>query len=228
MRKHSMEKLDDIVWFGHASFKLTDSSNASKVYYIDPYQLPNTRLDKADVIFVTHPHPDHLSPDDIKKILKPTTIVIGAPTVIGDLDIADYQKLIVEPNQSYEVSGLHFETVPQYNVNPEKLQFHPKSNNWVGYIFEINGKKIYHSGDTDFIPEMRDLASKNLDIALLSMGGTYTMEVEEMIEAANAIAAKYTIPMHYKRLLGESAKEAEEKLKSGVKNSKVLILNEIR
>ncbi|PIZ97811.1 MAG: Zn-dependent hydrolase, partial [Candidatus Levybacteria bacterium CG_4_10_14_0_2_um_filter_36_16] len=133
-----------------------------------------------------------------------------------------------EPNKSYEINGFKFDTVPAYNVVPERLSFHPKSNNWVGYIFNLNGLTIYHAGDTDFTAEMNTFDKLSIDIAMLPMGGTYTMNVEEAIEAANAIGAKKTIPMHYKSLLKEKACEAEEKLKKGVVNSEVVILEELR
>ncbi len=219
--------MENIRWFGHASFAITDSSNGNLIYFIDPYELPSSNSDKADLVFVTHAHHDHLSLGDIDHILKPETTVIATPDSLGTLKIPDQQKFEVTPNNTYEVKGTKFETVPAYNIKPDRSNFHPKLNNWVGYILFVNNQKIYHAGDTDFIPEMEDLASKSLDIAMLPMGGTYTMEVEEMIEAANAIAAKVTIPMHYRRLLGDKYKQAEEKLKSGVKNSKVVILEEI-
>jgi L-ascorbate metabolism protein UlaG (beta-lactamase superfamily) len=98
----------------------------------------------------------------------------------------------------------------------------------VGYIFKLNGKKIYHAGDTDFIQEMKLLKDDNLDVAMLPIGGTYTMEVDEAARAANVICAKITIPMHYRRLLGEKSDEAEEKFKKIVTNSKVIILEELK
>lgn len=218
--------MENIRWFGHASFSILDS-NGNKVYFIDPYELPTSPpAGEADLIFITHAHQDHLSLGDIDHILKPETIVVATSDSLSALKISDSQKFNVAPRQEYEVKGTKFKTVPAYNTSPEKLNFHPKANNWVGYILYINGKKIYHAGDTDFIPEMRDLSLKSLDIAMLPMGGHYTMGVEEMIEAANAIAAKVTIPMHYRRILGDKAKEAEEKLKAGVKGSKVTILEE--
>lgn len=220
-------EFDDITWFGHASFMFTDNKTGQKIYYVDPFQLPKRELDKADIVFVTHAHSDHLSEGDINNILKDDTIVVATSDSLETLNIP-CKKYPVEPNKKYDVRGFQFETIPAYNINPQRLNFHPKANNWVGYIFEINGKKIYHAGDTDFIPEMKELASKNLDIAMLPMGGTYTMDASEMIDAANAISAKYTIPMHYKRLLGEKSKQAEEKLKSEVKNSQVLILEELK
>ena len=219
--------MDNIRWFGHASFAITDSVNGNRIYFIDPFELPSSNSDKADLIFVTHAHYDHLSEGDINHILKPETSVIATPDSLATLKIPNEQKFEVAPSNSYDVKGTKFETIPAYNVREDRLNYHPKSNNWVGYILFVNNQKIYHAGDTDFIPEMQNLASKSLDIAMLPMGGTYTMDVYEMIEAANAIKAKITIPMHYRRFLGDKYKEAEEKLKAGVTNSKVVILEEL-
>ena len=137
------------------------------------------------------------------------------------------QKIQVEPNREYAVKGFKFQTIPAYNNKAEKLNFHPKENNWVGYIFYLNGQKIYHAGDTDFIEEMKGLKSLNLDVAILPIGGTYTMDVKEAVEAANAICARITVPMHYKNLLGEKHQEETEKFKKLVTNSKVVIFEEI-
>jgi len=219
--------MENVTWLGHASFCFTDSQTGQKIYYVDPFQFKNKNLDKADIIFITHAHYDHLSNTDISLILKPKTTVVATPDSLKTLNITQV-KFPVEPNKSYEINGFKFDTVPAYNVVPERLSFHPKSNNWVGYIFNLNGLKIYHAGDTDFILEMKSLKNLNLDIAILPMGGTYTMDVDEAIEAANAICAKKTIPMHYKSLLKEKAKIAEEKFKKGVTNSEVVILEELR
>ena len=220
--------MENITLFGHASFMFVDKQTGQKIYYVDPFQLPkNPPAGGADIVFITHAHQDHLSPQDISQILKNDTVVVATPDSLQTLNITQ-EKFPVTPNNSYEIKGFKFETVPAYNIKPERLNFHPHANNWVGYIFNLNGKKIYHAGDTDFIPEMREFKSLNLDVAILPMGGTYTMGVEETIEAANAIGAKITIPMHYKRLLGEKSAEAEEKLKKGVTNSQVLILQEMQ
>ena len=214
--------MQDIKWFGHASFKFTDQ-NGNKIYYVDPFDLKSGELEKADLVFITHAHYDHCSFDDVKKILKDDSVLIAPPDCLSMIDVPN-EKIEVAPNQSYEVKGFKFWTFPAYNINKP---FHPKGNKWVGYFFNINGVKIYHAGDTDFIPEMESLQKWNIDIAMLPMGGTYTMGVDEAIKAANVIAAKTTIPMHYKRLLGENYKKAEEKLRSGVTNSKVIILEEV-
>jgi L-ascorbate metabolism protein UlaG (beta-lactamase superfamily) len=220
--------VDNIRWFGHSSFAIIDSASGNRIYFIDPYELPEKNEDRADLIFITHAHHDHLSLGDIDHILKPETTVIATPDSLKELKIPDSQKFPVGPDNFYTVKGVPFDTVPAYNTKPERANFHPRSNNWVGYILTVNKQKIYHAGDTDFIPEMRELSSKSLDIAMLPMGGTYTMEVDEMIDAANTIAAKITIPMHYRRLLGDKYREAEKKLKNGVTNSKVAILEEFK
>lgn len=215
--------MDNVKWFGHASFQFTDK-NGNKIYYVDPFDLRSGELEPADLIFITHSHSDHLSPEDLTKILKDNSVLIAPPDCLAKIDVKN-TKLEVFPNKEFEVKGFKFWTFPAYNINKP---FHPKENNWVGYIFELNGQKIYDAGDTDFIPEMRDLKKWDIDVAMLPIGGTYTMNVDEAINAANEISAKTTIPMHYRKLLGNSYKEAEEKFKKGVTDSKVVILEEVK
>ena len=217
--------MEDIIWLGHASFFFEDKKG-NKIYFVDPFELGGRKLEKADLIFITHAHYDHFSPKDIAKIIKDDTVLIAPSDILSRISIPADRKVEVKPNQSYEVKGFRFSTVPAYNIKPERLNFHPKANNWVGYIFELNDKKVYHAGDTDSIPEMNNLKSLNLDVALLPMGGTYTMDAQEAAQAANAIGAKITIPMHYKMIVGNKASEVEEKFKSLVTTSKVLILTE--
>lgn len=219
--------MDFIKWFGHASFCFVDKTSGNRVYYVDPFDLGEKEIEPADLVFITHAHHDHFSPDDLEMITHDETTVVAPPELLLQIDRSDSLKQGVMPNNSYDVKGFKFSTIPAYNIRPERLSFHPKENNWVGYIFEINSQKVYHAGDTDFIPEMKDLKNQDLDIVLLPIGGTYTMDVAEAIEAANAISAKTTIPMHYRSLLKERFKEAEEKFKSGVTNSKVVILEEV-
>lgn len=214
-------------WFGHASFSVIDKESGNRIYYIDPYDLKQRTLAPADLVFITHAHYDHASYEDLQKILKSDSIVSATKDTLEKLPFPDAQKHIVEPNKSYTVKNFSFQTIPAYNTHPEKQNFHPKSNGWVGYVMSVNGVKFYHAGDTDFIPEMEKLKDAHLDIAMLPIGGTYTMNAEEAAKAANAISAKITIPMHYKRLLGEKSKEAEATLKAGVTNSQVVVLEEV-
>ena len=218
--------MENINWLGHASFCFSDKS-LNMIYFVDPFQIGNRKLESADIIFITHAHFDHFSKADIGKILKEDTFVIAPVDILEKINLPAGRQVSVKPDEEYEVKGFSFSTIPAYNNHPEKLKFHPKANNWVGYIFELNGQKIYHAGDTDFTEEMRNLKNLNLDVALLPIGGTYTMDVQEAAEAANEIAAKTTIPMHYKNLVGENYKSIEEEFKRLVKNSKVVILKEL-
>jgi len=227
----SMENINlpepSLTWLGHAGFSFIDK-NGNNIYFIDPFQLKNFHLKPADIIFITHAHYDHFSPADIEKILKEDTVVVAPPDILEKIKISPGRKIPVKPNQKYDVKKFSFSTIPAYNNVSERLAFHPKANNWVGYIFELNGQKIYHAGDTDFTEEMKSLDKLGIDIALLPIGGTYTMDVKDAADAANAIRAKTTIPMHYKNLVGEGYKNIEEEFKRLVVNSKVVILEELK
>jgi L-ascorbate metabolism protein UlaG (beta-lactamase superfamily) len=222
-----MYSLKDITWYGHASFLFVDH-NGNRMYYIDPFDLPKIPLKKADIIFITHAHPDHLSPNDIAPLLQEDTSVIAPIDCLEQLHLSENQQYPVLPHEEHIVKGIEFITLPAYNTHKERLNAHPKAKNWVGYVITLNGRKLYHAGDTDFIPEMETLHALHLDIAMLPIGGTYTMDIEEAAKAANTIAAKTTVPIHYKRLLGEAAKTAEETFKKLVTNSTVTLLEEVK
>jgi L-ascorbate metabolism protein UlaG (beta-lactamase superfamily) len=174
---------DNIFWLGHDSFRL----KGEKVVYIDPWKLA-AGAEKADVILVTHDHYDHLSPDDIAKISKADTVVVAPQAVTSKLG---GKPIVVKPGDKLTAAGVSVEVVPAYNANKK---FHPKSAGYVGYIVTLNGKRIYHSGDTDLIPEMTQIKA---DIALLPVSGTYVMTATEAAEAANTIKPALAIPMHY-------------------------------
>jgi L-ascorbate metabolism protein UlaG (beta-lactamase superfamily) len=222
-----MQELADIRWFGHASFLFTDK-NGNRIYYIDPFSLPAIAHEKADIVFITHAHSDHLSPKDLTPLLKEDTCVIAPIDCLENLQLLETQQYPIQPHEDHIVKGVEFITLPAYNTHKDRLSAHPKAKNWVGYVITLNGRKIYHAGDTDFIPEMETLAALHLDVAMLPIGGIYTMEAEEAAKAANIIQAKITVPMHYKRLLGDKATEVEETFKKIVTNSTVVILEEVK
>jgi L-ascorbate metabolism protein UlaG (beta-lactamase superfamily) len=157
------------------------------IVYIDPWKL-NASPEKADVILVTHNHYDHYSPDDIGKISKPDTVVV-MPQSAADKFAG--KATVVKPGDKINVAGVAVEVVPAYNTNKPN---HPKSAGNVGYIITMNGKRIYHAGDTDLIPEMATLRA---DIALLPVSGKYVMNAAEAAEAAKAIKPEIAIPMHW-------------------------------
>ncbi|MBI4015692.1 MAG: MBL fold metallo-hydrolase [Candidatus Aenigmarchaeota archaeon] len=209
--------LRDLRWFGHASFSIF--LNKKNFLYIDPFQIPETK-EKADVIFITHAHYDHFSEQDLKRILKPETVLVGPANLQQEL-VSPARFIPVESQKTYNIFGIKVETIPAYNTKEDRLSFHPRANNWVGFVLNLPAGRLYHAGDTDFVPEMREL--KNIDVALLPMGGKFTMGVEEAAEAANTIKAKLTIPMHYKMVLKEKAREAEENFSKLVKGETMVL-----
>lgn len=211
--------LDSLSWFGHASFSI-ENKVGKKFYFVDPFDLKRMPNEKADAIFITHAHYDHWSPNDIRKLIKNDTVVV-ATNGCENLNLPSNAFMIVEPGRILTVAGIRVKTVPAYNIKPDRLTYHPKENKWIGYIFEVGESKIYHAGDTDFIPEMRNLV--DIDVAMLPIGGTYTMDVKDAVQAANTIQAEVTIPMHYRRLLGDKSKSAEEEFKSGAKGKTVVM-----
>lgn len=180
--------LENITWLGHAGFKI----KGEKTVYIDPFKIRDS--EPADIIIITHEHFDHLSPEDLKNIQTGNTVVVTTPDCYSK--VSGNVKTI-SPGRTLIVDGIKIEAVPAYNVNKK---FHPKANGWIGVVVNINGKRIYHAGDTDDIPEMSGL--KNIDIALLPVSGTYVMTAEEAADAANKIMPKIAVPMHYGAIVG--------------------------
>lgn len=198
-----------INWLGHAGFKIVYQNT---YIYIDPFQISENN-EKANIILITHAHYDHCSIEDIKKIIQPSTIIVCGSDVQSKLGKVgnNIKSRIIEPGKKETINEAIINAIPAYNLGKP---FHPQDNSWMGYIIEINGAKIYHSGDTDLIPEMKTVQT---DIALLPVGGTYTMTAQQAVEAASIIKPKLAIPMHYGSIIGSKAdaerfvKECNEK-----------------
>ncbi|MGC8769683.1 MAG: MBL fold metallo-hydrolase [Brevinematia bacterium] len=204
--------INKIKWLGQASIRIEEE----KVIYIDPYNLSENPV-KADIILITHDHMDHLDRKSIEKIIKPETVIL-IPAGIN-IGIKDAKVATVKPFSTNKIYNYNIMTVPAYNI---KKSFHPKSKGYVGYVIEISGTKIYHTGDTERIPEMKNISA---DIIMLPLGQTYTMNsVEEASEAAIDVKAKIAIPIHFGMYEGneKDALKFKELLKDKVE---VIILN---
>ena len=180
----------------HSSIRI---EGENKIIYIDPYRIKEEKND-ADIIFITHSHYDHFSEEDILKIKNENTQILVTTDLLEktmDLGFKEEDITVVNPNNSYTVLDIEVNTIPAYNINK---QFHPKENNWVGYILKLEGKRIYIAGDTDINEENKNV---KCDIALLPVGGTYTTNYEEAAELANLINPELVIPMHYGEIVGE-------------------------
>ncbi|MFH0828811.1 MAG: MBL fold metallo-hydrolase [Candidatus Kerfeldbacteria bacterium] len=182
-----------LTWFGHDSVKIV---GGGKVIFIDPFQLKPPQ-EPADLVLITHEHFDHYSEKDLAMIVNQKTTIVAASSCNGKLPIA---KIIsVQPGERHELDGITIETVPAYNL---EKPFHPNDGRRVGFIITIEGQRIYHAGDTDFIPEMRLLS--DIDVALVPVSGTYVMDAEEAAEAVNSFMPRLAIPMHYGAIVGSS------------------------
>jgi L-ascorbate metabolism protein UlaG (beta-lactamase superfamily) len=188
--------IEKIHWLGHDTFKI----EGDVVIYTDPYQIK--RKDKADIILITHEHFDHCSPEDVEKLMSKGTTIVAPADCASKLG---GKVKTVKVGDSFSLGGVQIETVPAYNVNKN---FHPKKNGWVGYVITVQGTRIYLAGDTDRIPEMKNLGK--IDIALLPVSGTYVMTAREAAEAAlQDIKPAIAVPMHYGSVVG-STRDAEE------------------
>lgn len=190
--------IDNIEVFTQSSIRVR--SNQGTIY-IDPFHM-NQEPHDADYILITHDHYDHFSVDDIKKVANASTILVVPAKMEDDAkELANEVASIVTvtPGIYKEISGLEIETIPAYNtVKP----FHPRRAEWVGYILRIDGKRIYIAGDTGLTKEAKQV---RCDVALLPIGGTYTMDAKRAAELVNTIRPEYAIPTHYGSIVGKQS-----------------------
>jgi L-ascorbate metabolism protein UlaG (beta-lactamase superfamily) len=205
-------------WLGHASFQI---KTKNKVIYIDLKKYGKTveTTEKADIILVTHNHGDHCSPPKIQKLTKKDTIIIApencAKRIKGNVKT-------LKPQEKITVEDVTIEAVEAYNFKrfkPTGKPWHPKGYG-VGYLIKSEGKTIYHAGDTDFTPEMRQL--HGIDLALLPSGDKYTMDNTEAAEATITIKPKIVMPMHS----WETNREDFKKKVKAKSKTEVLLLQE--
>ena len=178
----------------HSSIKI----NKGLVIYFDPFKIDREYHD-ADIIFITHSHYDHYSEEDINKVKKEDTQIVAPLDLLDNLLTLGFTKdsiTLVKPNENYTVKGLSFKTIPAYNTNKN---FHPKANNWVGYLVTIDNITYYIAGDTDITTENKQV---KCDVAFVPVGGTYTMDNKEAAKLINEIKPKVAIPIHYGKIIG--------------------------
>lgn len=207
-----------IKWLGHDSFSIVGNIKI----ITDPYKM--AKQEKADLILISHNHFDHLSVDDIKNISTENTVIVAANECIDMLKgFVFKEKIGISSGEEKTVQGIKIKAIRAYNVdkiNSETQKpFHPKEDDKIGFLIELNGTIIYHAGDTDLIPEMSDLKP---DIAFVPVSGTYVMTAKEAAKAVEIIKPKIVIPMHFGTIIG-SEKDAQD-FKQFTKSCEVQIL----
>ena len=186
--------LENIEVLYHSSIRI----NKEKIIYIDPFKI-NKNYNDADIIFITHDHYDHYSEEDIDKVINENTTIIIPEELLTKLLRKGINKnaiITVKPNEKYMVQEIKFGTVPAYNTNKT---FHPKENDWIGYIITLDGIRYYIAGDTDITEENRKV---KCDVAFVPVGGTYTMDFKEAAQLINEIQPKIAVPIHYGSIVG--------------------------
>lgn len=180
--------LERFTWFRQSAFRYRGDG---LTVYLDPWgTTPEDAT--ADLILITHAHDDHLQPAEIERLSTAGTKLVAPHDVARELsgDVT-----AVAPGETHEVAGVRFETVPAYNNVEHRLDKHPKANNWVGYVLELEGRRYYHSGDTDALPELEGLST---DVAMVCVGGDpFTMGPEEAGGLVKAMRPGLAVPMHF-------------------------------
>ena len=186
--------LNNIEVLCHSSIKI----NKGIIIYFDPFKIEKNYND-ADIIFITHDHYDHYSEEDIDKVIKNNTIIVSPVDLLEKLLNKGLKKeniISVKPYEDYNIRNLKFSTIPAYNTNK---QFHPRKNNWVGYLIELEGITYYIAGDTDITEDNKKI---KCDVAFVPIGGTFTMNYQEASELINTIKPKIVVPIHYGSIVG--------------------------
>lgn len=183
--------IDNIHWLGHSSFRI----DGDVTIYIDPWKLA-AGSPPADLILISHEHYDHFSAEDIEKVRTAASEIVTIDAVARALTGRVH---VVKPGDRLTVRGVDIQILPAYN---KKKKFHPRSKGQVGFVLTLDGQRLYFAGDTDAIPEMKDLRP---EIALLPVSGTYVMDAEEAVEAVKLLQPGLAVPMHYGEIVGTAA-----------------------
>ncbi len=201
-----MSLIDKVTKLKHSCVKITDEA----VYYFDPFMIDDATND-ADYIFITHGHHDHYSLEDIKKVMKESTVFVAPESILAQMKADGFANVkSVLPGDMLSLDKVGVEVIPSYNQNKD---FHPQESNWVGYIVRFDEGSYYVPGDTDATPEF---ISAGADVYFVPVGGKYTMNVEEAIAAVNLAAPQYAIPFHYASLEGIGGEECGEAFVNGL------------
>ena len=186
--------LENIEVLYHSCIKISKE----KIIYFDPFHI-NIEYHDADIIFITHDHYDHFSENDIYKVKKENTKILAPDSLLEKILVMGFKEeniTTVDPGETGKIEDIEYETVPAYNIDKP---YHPKENDWIGYILKIDDVKYYIAGDTDITEENRRV---QCDVAFVPVGGTYTMDFKDAALLINEIQPKIAVPIHYGSVVG--------------------------
>ena len=207
--------IDNIEVNTQSSIKLSLDKNI----YFDPYKIDKLKQD-ADIIFITHNHYDHMDLESINNIKNDNTIIVAPKTMENSIKNIKFKKYIfLNPNEEINIDNINIKTIPSYNNDKP---FHPKNNNWLGYILTINNVKYFIAGDTDKTIETMNV---ECDIAFIPIGGYFTMDVNEATELIKIIKPKIVIPIHYGTIIGD--KLDGKKLIDNLKDTTISVIEKL-
>lgn len=210
--------LDSFTWYKQSAFRW---KGERLVVYIDPWGLEGD-LPPADVVLITHAHGDHYSNDDLKKVKAAKTVFVAPADVAREVS---GNVTVVRPGERVDAAGVKLETVPAYNIDPQRLQAHPKANNWVGYLMQLGGRTYYHAGDTDHLTELERIKT---DVAFVPIGdGGFVMTVDEAAALVKAMKPKLAVPMHYGFYPGVGVEADGPRFKQAASGVEVQILKPV-
>jgi L-ascorbate metabolism protein UlaG (beta-lactamase superfamily) len=204
--------LERFTWFKQAAYRWDGDG---LVVYIDPWGVPEG-APEADAIFITHAHDDHFRPEEIKRLQKSDTQIVAPRDIAAEIG-GNVQA--VAPGDTIEAGGIKAQAVPAYNVAEDRLDKHPKSNGWVGYVLQLGDTSYYHAGDTDHLPELESLDTQ---VAFVPIGGTYTMDVPEAAALVRAMSPQLAVPMHYGYVVGTVEDAQRFRAEAGPVNVEIL------
>lgn len=198
--------LPNVRVYTQSCIRISGANGGAPIVYLDPFRMPEEPHD-ADYALVTHAHFDHFSPEDLARVMGPHAVIIAPSSMEADIrGCAVAQKAaavhFMSAGDVLELPGLAVEAVPAYNVQPERLGCHPRENGWLGYVLTIDGVRYYAAGDTDQTPGNEQV---RCDVALIPIGGTYTMDPAQAAAFANTIAPRVVVPIHYGSIVGSPA-----------------------
>ena len=213
--KRCKMKTDNIIVNTQSSIKII----LDKILYFDPFQIEDS-LHDADIIFLTHNHYDHFDVKSIVNIKKANTLIIAPKSMETDIKNMFEHYLLLNPNEEISIDNINIKTIPAYN---NFKNFHPKDNNWLGYLINYNNITYYIAGDTD---KTEDNEKVNCDIAIIPIGGYYTMDYKEASELLKIIKPQIVIPTHYGSIIGDI--KDGKRLENSLMNTNIEVIEKIK